>query len=165
MGKLPRNGRVETVTTATPEQVWAVIADVTRVGEWSHECKVGMWVDGATSATPGARFSGGNKLRRYKWSRVSEIVTADAPRELVWRTVATRRFPDSTEWRITIKREGDVTRIVQSYEVLKINPVVERIFYAILPEHRDRLAALAADIERLGQVAAGAPVGDLSSTN
>ena len=61
MGTLKRSGRVEAVTDATPEQVWAVVADVTRVGEWSHECKVGVWADGATSARPGARFRGSNR--------------------------------------------------------------------------------------------------------
>ena len=49
MKTLMRSGRVETTTSATPEQVWDVVADITRVGEWSHECKVGEWLDGANA--------------------------------------------------------------------------------------------------------------------
>jgi Polyketide cyclase / dehydrase and lipid transport len=157
MGTLKRSGRVETVTDASPEQVWAVVADVTRVGEWSHECRGAVWLDGATTAVPGARFGGSNRLGRFKWSRVNEIVAADAPNELVWRTVPSRVYPDSTEWRIRIEREGDSTRIVQTFEVLKLNPVMDRLIYLVTPAHRDRLPALAGDIRRLGEVAAQQP--------
>ncbi len=157
MGTLKRSGRVETVTDATPEQVWAVVADVTRVGEWSHECSGAVWIDGASSAQPGARFAGTNRVGRVKWSRTNEIVSADAPREFVWRTVPTRLYPDSTEWRIRIEPEGATTRIVQTFEVLKLNPVMDRLIYLVTPAHRDRLPALADDIRRLGEVAAQQP--------
>ena len=107
MRTLKKKGRVEATTDATPEQVWAVVADVTRIGEWSHECRTGAWLDGSTTAHPGARFSGANRVGKVKWSRVNEIVSADAPDELVWRTVPTRWFPDSTEWRIRLEPDGD----------------------------------------------------------
>jgi hypothetical protein len=116
-----------------------------------------VWLDGATTAVPGARFGGSNRLGRFKWSRVNEIVAADAPNELVWRTVPSRVYPDSTEWRIRIEREGDSTRIVQTFEVLKLNPVMDRLIYLVTPAHRDRLPALAGDIRRLGEVAAQQP--------
>jgi hypothetical protein len=154
MGTLKRSGRVETVTAASPEQVWAVVADVTRVGEWSHECRGAVWLDGATAAAPGARFGGSNRLGRVKWSRVNEIVTAEAPHLLVWRTVPSRMYPDSTEWQIRIDADDDSTRIVQTFEVLKLNPVMDRLIYLVTPAHRDRLPALADDIRRLGEVAA-----------
>jgi hypothetical protein len=44
-------------------------------------------------------------------------------------------------------------RITQRFEVLKINPIVDRLFYAFIPAHRDRSAALAADVRDLGRVA------------
>jgi len=157
MGTLKRSGRVEAVTDASPAQVWDVVSDVTRVGEWSHECRTAVWLDGATAAIPGARFAGSNRLGRVKWARVNEIVTADAPHELAWRTVPSRMYPDSTEWRIRIEPEGDSTRIVQTFEVLKLTPVIDRLIYLVTPAHRDRLPALADDIRRLGEVAAQQP--------
>ncbi|RZL75431.1 MAG: hemerythrin domain-containing protein [Rhodococcus sp. (in: high G+C Gram-positive bacteria)] len=42
-------GCSETTSTARPTMVWAVLADVTRVGEWSHECRRARWLHGATS--------------------------------------------------------------------------------------------------------------------
>ena len=53
-------------------------------------------------------------------------------------------MPDSTEWHIRVEPvEGGGSRIVQSFVVLKLNPIMDRLFYAMTPEHRDRTAALA----------------------
>ena len=63
-------------------------------------------------------------------------------------------MPDSTEWHIRVEPvDGGGTRIVQSFVVLKLNPIMDRLFYAMTPEHRDRTAALRDDLERLGKVA------------
>jgi hypothetical protein len=150
---LKESVRVETVVEASPEDVWAVAGDPTRVGEWSHECREVEWCDGATSSVPGARFRGRNRLGRLGWTRVNEVVTADAPRELAWRTVPSRLYPDSTLWRITIEPVAGGTRITQSYEILHINPVFGRLMWLLIPKHRDRTEALAQDVRTLGEVA------------
>ncbi|HEU4840765.1 MAG TPA: SRPBCC family protein [Ilumatobacteraceae bacterium] len=157
MGTLMRSGTVEATTAATPEQVWTVLADVTRIGEWSHECKVASWVDGATTAAVGARYTGSNRVGRTRWSRRNEILVADPARQLAWRTVPSALFSDSTTWRITLEPAGSGTRITQTFEVTKLNPVVERLIFAAMKAHRDRLAALREDMARLGAVALTAP--------
>ena len=78
--QLARTSRVEAEVAAPIEAVWRVVADVTRTGEWSHECYRVTWVDGATSAVPGARFRGGNKALWWRWSRTSEVVELEAGR-------------------------------------------------------------------------------------
>lgn len=153
MGRLKHEGRVEATSNATPEQVWAVISDVTRIGDWSHECRTAEWLGGATSAVPGARFRGGNSTGKMNWSRQNEIVVADAPHVLSWRTVPTRLYTDQTQWWITIESDGDATTIVQTFEVLKLNPVMERLFHLLIPAHRDRTEALRDDLRRLARVA------------
>src|SRR5215470_11753010 len=111
---LPRSCRTEVVVDAPAEALWRVIADVTRVGEWSHECRTVEWLGAASAAVPGARFRGRNRSGSLRWARVCEIVVADAPRELRWRTVPAGLFQDLTEWRITLEPVGDGTRIIQS---------------------------------------------------
>jgi hypothetical protein len=124
---------------------------------WSHECKEIELLDGATDIVPGTRFRGRNTCGRNKWSRVNEVLAVDAPNELVWRTVPSRLFADSTIWRIRVEpAEGGGTRIVQRYEVVKLNPVLDRLLYLVVPAHRDRRPALADDMRRLGEVAAHA---------
>jgi hypothetical protein len=154
MGTLPRSGTVTVEVEATPEQVWALLADVTRSGEWSHETQGAEWLGGATAAAPGARFRGRNKNGRTKWSRECEVLTADAPNAISWRTVPTRVYPDSTRWTYEMDATDGGCRVTQRFEVLKLNPVLDRLFYALIPAHRDRSEALAADVRKLGAVAA-----------
>src|SRR3954471_18312363 len=153
MGTLPRSGSVDVDVEATPAQVWALLADVTRSGEWSHETQGAEWLDGATAAAPGARFRGRNKNGRTKWSRVCEVLTADAPLVISWRTVPTGVYPDSTRWTYELAPIDGGCRVTQRFEVLKLNPILDRLFYALIPAHRDRSAALAADVHSLGAVA------------
>jgi uncharacterized protein YndB with AHSA1/START domain len=155
MGTLPRNGQIEVEVDATPEQVWALLADVTRTGDWGHESQAGEWLDGATGAAPGARFQGRNRNGRTKWSRVCEVLAADAPSTISWRTVPSRLYADSTVWTYELTPTETGCRVTQRFEVVKLGPVLDRLFYAFIPAHRDRTAALADDVRRLGEVAAG----------
>ncbi len=43
---------------APPEKVWALVSDVTRIGEFSPETFGAEWLDGATGPAVGARFRG-----------------------------------------------------------------------------------------------------------
>lgn len=155
MGTLPKHGSVEVVAPATPEQVWAVLADVTRTGEWSHEAVAAEWLGGSSGPTPGARFRGSNEQGRARWARVCEVVAAEPGRRLAFRTVPTRLLRDSTLWTFELAPVERGTRIVQHYEVLEVHPLLDRLFYALIPAHRDRTAALREDLHRLGAVAAG----------
>lgn len=133
----------------SPEVVWAVVADVTRVGEWSGECRGCAWERGATEAAAGARFRGLNRRGGLRWARRNEIVVADPPSELVWRTVPGGLYPDSVEWRIALDPEGPATRVVLSYRIVRIPRVMEWAISAFFPPHRDRTADLQEDLVRL----------------
>ncbi len=148
-----RSGRCRVSVDADLDAVWDVVRDVTRVGEWSHECVGVAWLGGATAATPGARFRGRNKQGIFRWGRVCEIVTA-TPYELVWRTVPSALYPDSTEWTIRLQRTGNATQIEQSFTVLRGSKLLALAYGLLLPRHRDRTAALIEDLRRLGALAA-----------
>lgn len=146
-------GQCQVTVDADLDAVWDVVRDVTRVGEWSHECVGVAWLDGATTATPGARFRGRNKQGVFRWGRVCEIITAE-PYELVWRTVPTSLYPDSTEWKIRLQRTGNTTEIEQSFRVVRGPKVLALAYGILLPAHRERTAALVEDLRRLGNLAA-----------
>lgn len=145
-------GQCQVTVDADLDAVWDVVRDVTRVGEWSHECVGVAWLDGATAATPGVRFRGRNKQGIFRWGRVCEIVTAK-PYELVWRTVSTALYPDSTEWKIRLGRTGNTTEIEQSFRVVRGPKLLALAYGVLLPAHRDRTAALNEDLRRLGDLA------------
>ena len=154
MGTLPRQGTATAEVAATPAQVWELLADVTRTGEWGHESQSGQWLEGATTAEPGARFQGRNRRGRTKWNRVCEVLEADAPHRISWRTVPSRIYNDSTRWTYELEPTEHGCRITQRFELLSIGPIMDRLFYALIPAHRDRSEALQADLVRLGEVAA-----------
>lgn len=150
---IPRTGCVETVVAAPIDALWQVASDVTRVGEWSHECRRVEWLDGATKAAPGVRFRGTNKAGPWTWSRINEVVIADEPHTFVWRTVPTFGFPDSSEWRISLEAVDGGTRIVQSYEIIRAPAALSRLYAFVVPSHRSRSTGLTDDLRRLGEVA------------
>jgi uncharacterized protein YndB with AHSA1/START domain len=154
MGTLPRTGTTTIEVDASPEQVWALLTDITRTGEWSHETQGGEWLDGATEPVPGARFRGRNEQGSYRWSRQCEVLAVDPGRSISWRTVPTTVYRDSTIWTYVLEPTETGCRITQFFEVVQLGKVMDRVFYAIVPAHRDRSEALAGDLRRLGERAA-----------
>ncbi len=153
MSQVQKNSRVEVVVDAPVEDVWRVVADVTRTGEWSHECRSVAWVPGTGTAVPGARFRGSNRAGWARWTRTCEIIAVDPPHEIVWRTVPTLMFPDSTEWRIRLEPSGPATSIAQSFRVVRAPWLIDRLYARLIPSHQDRDARLAEDLARIGPVA------------
>ena len=150
--RVQTSNSVTVTVDADIDMVWDVARDVTRVGEWSHECIGAAWLGEARSAAPGARFRGRNRAGLFRWGRVCEITSA-VPYELTWRTVPTLLYPDSSEWTIALHKVEGGTRIVQGFRVLRAPKVLSVVYATLIPAHRDRTAALVADLERLGDVA------------
>ncbi len=152
--RLPRSNRAEVTVNAPVDAVWRVVSDVTRTGEWSHECRTVDWVGEATGPAVGVRFRGGNRALWWRWTRSNEITELEPGRLIAWRTIPTRRFPDSTEWRVGLEPVETGTRIVQTYDVVKCPGWWEWLMARVVPPHRDRSTALADDLRRIGEVAA-----------
>ena len=51
-------GSVTVTIAAPPEQVWDLVTDVTRIGEFSPETFEGKWTRGSTGPEVGAHFAG-----------------------------------------------------------------------------------------------------------
>lgn len=147
-----RNCEANVFVEAPPSAVWEVVSDVTRVGEWSGECRGCSWVGQADSASPGARFRGRNRRGSFRWTRLNEVIQADAPHRLVWKTIARPPYPDSVEWELTLVPHGDGTLVTESFRVLKIPRLMEWFIGLALPAHRDRTSDLAEDLDRLKAV-------------
>jgi uncharacterized protein YndB with AHSA1/START domain len=153
--KLTWDGAVEADVDASPEEVWNALADVTRVGEWSHECRTATWLAGAHEAKVGAEFTGRNRSGLTRWSRRCTITEADPGRSLAYRTSGGVP-PDSTQWRFDLEAlPGGGTRIHQSFRILALPRPTEMMIYLLVPQHRDRREALRGDLARLGEVASG----------
>lgn len=116
-----QRGEAQIAIEAPPETVYALVADVTRMGEWSPECYRCAWLDGATGPAVGARFRGYNRWRGCRWSRTVVVTVADPGREFEFETVPTRLYRDSTRWRYRFAPRDRGTLVTESFEVTAIN--------------------------------------------
>ena len=71
---------------ASPEAVYDLVADITRMPEWSPETYKAEWLGGATGAVAGARFRGWNKAGPIRWFTDPVIDVAERGRELTFTT-------------------------------------------------------------------------------
>jgi hypothetical protein len=124
-----------------PELVYERIADVTAVGRQSSECRSSAWLPGHPPGQVGARFRGHNRFRLARWSRVCEVVEADAGRRFAFRTVPERidlSRADSTVWSFTIEPDGAGSLVTHAYRIEKLPVQPFRWLYGkLLPHHRD----------------------------
>ena len=59
-----------------PRKVYELIADVTRMGEWSPESAGGEWLSGEPG-TVGSTFRGDNRRPWFKWSTICTVIAAE----------------------------------------------------------------------------------------
>jgi len=86
---------------ASPEQLWSMVSDMTRMGEWSPENVGGEWLGDATAPTMGAKFRGSNERGKKKWKTEATVTEADAGR--VFAFAVSAGPVDVAEWRYTFE--------------------------------------------------------------
>ncbi len=101
---------------ASPDHVYAVVSDMTRMGEFSPECHRVEWLEGASGPACGARFIGHNRGGPISWSREGRVVTAEPG--VVFAFVTEWRGHDSTRWTYRLDATKDGTTLTESYELL-----------------------------------------------
>ena len=137
------------VIETDPANVYELVADLPRMGEWSPECERVDWMNGATEAAEGAEFVGHNRggpFKRFRWSRHGRVLAADPGRELAFITDEGGR--ESTLWRYRFEPVADGTRVTESYEVRWI-PVWARIVDVLANRHRELRESMRHTLEQL----------------
>jgi hemerythrin-like domain-containing protein len=150
-------GQVSLDIDASPQDLYDIVADVTRIGERSPECHAARWLTGPPPQTVGARFRGLNKKGPIRWSRVCEIVTADPGQQFAYRTVPERvdlSRRDSTTWSYQFTGENSRTRVTHSYHVtlLPLRPFMA-FYRRAMPQHADMRPAMTDNLTALKQIA------------
>jgi hypothetical protein len=108
----------EEVVTARPELVWDLVADVTRVGEWSPECIGAAWLGDPGRPESGARFTGHNGFPNGFEYEVTCVVTEAArPRAFAWVVLDDSGDParPSSSWRYQIDPLPGGSRVRQCF--------------------------------------------------
>ena len=96
----------------SPDELYALVSDVTRTGEWSPVC-TGCWWDEGSGPEVGAWFTGRNETPERTWETRSQVVAADPGRKFAWEVNHGWVY-----WGYTFEPEGDGTRLTESWEFL-----------------------------------------------
>ena len=65
------------------DALYALVSDVTRIGEFSPQCKACWWDEG-DGPRVGAYFTGRNETSERTWETRSRVVAAEPGREFAW---------------------------------------------------------------------------------
>lgn len=126
---------------ATPEAVYDLVADVTRMGDWSPECVACEWVDEPRQV--GSKFRGHNRRGLARWSTTAEVVAAERP--LTFAFATQYRGQASTRWTYTLRAVETGTELSEGFESVHTPALIalaERLFI------RDRQEQLEAGIDQ-----------------
>jgi uncharacterized protein YndB with AHSA1/START domain len=135
---------------ATPDDVYALVTDVTRMGEWSPETTKCEWLGGATGPAVGASFKGTNKRGFVTWSTKPKVVVAEPGREFAFEV-----GPD-VKWTYRFEAEGGGTKVTESFEMLRdirwYYAFAERWLMRVKDRKADLEQAMAQTLGRIKQV-------------
>jgi uncharacterized protein YndB with AHSA1/START domain len=119
MSSFPESGSASIEVNAAPEAVWQLVADITRMGEWSPECFRAVWEDGARGPAVGAHFHGYNRAGKFEWD-VPAIVTECEPGK-VFEFQVPRAGETVNRWRFELAANGAGTTLTESFAAPMIN--------------------------------------------
>ncbi len=108
---------------ASPEQVYAAISDVTRMGEWSEECHACQWHEGYDGPVVGATFDGHNRNGGHEWTTQGRVIEADPGRAFAF-ACSMMDFHFST-WGYRIDPIESGSRVTEWSEDLRPESVME----------------------------------------
>jgi uncharacterized protein YndB with AHSA1/START domain len=108
---------------APPEVVYAAIADVTRMGEWSEECHRCEWHEGFDGPVLGATFDGHNRHGDHEWISQGKVIEADPGRAFAFEC-SMMEFHYST-WGYRIEPTENGSRVTEWSDDLRPESVLE----------------------------------------
>lgn len=100
------------VVSVAPSQLYAMVSDVTRTGEWSPVCRACWWDEG-DGPRVGAWFTGRNETPESTWETRSQVVAADPDREFAWEVNG-----GWVRWGFTLEPTDGGTRLTESWSFL-----------------------------------------------
>ena len=112
MSPAERTHAGSTVVAATPQQVYELVSDVTRTGEWSPICRECWWDEG-DGPRVGAWFTGRNEVPGRTWQTRSQVVVADPGEQFAWMVGGAY-----ARWAFTLAPADGGTELTESWHFL-----------------------------------------------
>lgn len=93
---------------ASAEDLWDMVADVTRMGEWSPECYRCRWIGKERHPIVGAQFLGMNKRGWKRWMTPNKVIEADRGKTFAFLTVGNNNI-----WGYRFESDDDGTLVTE----------------------------------------------------
>ncbi|MFC3298499.1 SRPBCC family protein [Arthrobacter agilis] len=108
------------VIAQSPQVLYGMVSDVTRMGEWSPENRGAVLASPHEGVRVGAVFDGANTRGRVSWTTRCTVTAADPGREFAFRVHAigspTRRLPARiATWRYTFEEHDGGTLVTEAW--------------------------------------------------
>ncbi|HEX4686891.1 MAG TPA: SRPBCC family protein [Nocardioides sp.] len=132
----PLSGEVSLHVDVSLDDVWALVSDVTRIGEFSPETFEARWTRGSTGPEVGAFFKGHvkrNGIGPTYWSLCR--VTTCVPNEVFEFSVGTRDLT-LNNWGYRLEPDGGGTRVTEYFRIEPNLPM--RLYWTVLGPLRSR---------------------------
>jgi hypothetical protein len=94
-----------------PEEIYDMVSDVTRMGEWSPVCKACWWEEG-DGPSVGAVFTGRNETPERTWEMKNKVTAADRGREFSWEVQGTH-----VRWGYTFASVDAGTEVTEHWDL------------------------------------------------
>jgi hypothetical protein len=137
---------------AAPEVVYALISDITRMGEFSPVCKSAQWTDEEHT-----RFTGDNVTPEMQWTTHCRVDVAEPGKEFTFTNLGTDGTRELVRWSYTFAPAGEGTEATEHWEVLPgyaefMNSVapqmdVEQYLDGVVPRTHEGMAETLANLK------------------
>lgn len=114
-------GSATITINASPEDVYAVVSDVTRTGEFSPECVRCEWTDGSSGPAAGARFHGYNNSGGFEWDVSCEVLRAEPGKLFEFGAGIPDLGENATIWTYTLEGVDGGTELTEAFYAPLVN--------------------------------------------
>jgi ribosome-associated toxin RatA of RatAB toxin-antitoxin module len=105
--------RVQRLINADPVELYGLVSDIGRMGEWSPETEACVWSSGSTGPVVGARFKGTNRNGKKQWSTGCKVVVAQPGKTFAF-DVTAGPFKVA-RWTYTFDATDDACRVTETW--------------------------------------------------
>ena len=132
---------------APADHVYQLVADVTRMPEFSPEILSCRWLADARGPAVGARFAARNKVpRRPAWTNKPVVTVVEPGRAFAF--ARTEKFAGTVEWSYRFEPDGGGTTVTESYDVTSPLTRIGWFIIGTLFGRSDRRSDLRAGMEQ-----------------
>ena len=154
----PRLIRVERTVAAKAADVWPMVADITRMGEWSPETTGAQWAGDATGPAVGARFKGSNSQGAKSWKTDCHVTACEPGARFAFEVKAGPL--KVARWTYEFRPDGDQCVVAEQWDDLRSSLIT--LVAPLLTGVKDRAGrnreTMVATLDRLATAAEqGAP--------